>query len=1123
MVRTASCPARLTRSESSPQRGVAARIVSTLSCIALSLLLLVGGAPFASAQPLPYDIVAVRMPRTADAMRFPDVDNMTASAHSELVLIRPGGAVEVLDNPGPEGAIFKAVVSFDGKRVLYSKSPNAVDPGNGGYLFPAGGVDIYEIDLATRGISRITFGAATPYQNVSELDPTTGQPKGQSIVFNVGPCYVPGPNGTEDIVFSSSRHNFHFVKAVNTMHINFQLYRMDRSGRNIRPIDKMDTGDALDCEVLTNGWISYSSAQAQGLKSPTIWGLWSIRPDGTGFKPIISGLRWGASYHFASQLSDGRIVATEYYNGNNFGFGAILAVAADPDPNLPAFGDANPNDPSNPLVRYGWRGDGKPAYTKYTFSPQGLANLTAFTFGSPDDPSNFLPSGERSGKASHPAGAPNNDLLFAYSPGTVNKFEPYVWSQIRLLQGSVAVDQPSGARVIVADPAYNYYFPRAVATFAAIYGIERPPFIPYLPNGRAPVGLVGTASMLNRDVTAGTGVDLGNGQRTTPRGFVNLELSTAWSVQGAETGKYSDDDIYAVRILAMDPALRTNSGAVFASTAPGERLRVIGEIPVRKLDANGNQPKDGDGRDDTSFLATIPADTAFTFQTIDHNGFTLNMAQTWHQIRPGETRVDCGGCHAHAKFPTDFNSTAAANPNYVPWNLADYLTLLTKDENGATKVASFTGAEARRRRSIEYLRDIRPILDRSCVSCHSGAAPAGGLDLSDKTLINGYERTYLCLTNVNPDLRSDACSFDRTRYIVQLQARRSLLAWKIFGRRLDGLTNETFPSEAIPGDRSTFPAGADWQMRDYDYTGEQMPPPGSNAPALSWEEKMLIARWIDLGSGSDPSPAEFRDRGFLADQLGPVLNISSPRAERMQQLTELSFGTFDYLSGVDRSRISVKASFFVNGKPPGTELFPDFTEGEKDVFTLTLAQPLTNLGESDLTVSVFDTDGNKSELTTTFSVAPNGTPPPTTHPIPRGPQPPAEPPGPPPPADPPAAPGPPPTAPGPVMLLMQEGQMNLPMKRDRRGRPKAVKLKLVAYVLNLALSPKEKIQFLIAGQPPLKFAKRASFKLKTGKKGVKKLSYTLTFKQPGSYPLAAVAVYPGGMASRRLTVNVAAP
>src|SRR5262249_57023817 len=50
----------------------------------------------------------------------------------------------------------------------------------------------------------------------------------------------------------------------------------------------------------------------------------------------------------------------------------------------------------------------------------------------------------------------------------------------------------------------------------------------------------------------------------------------------------------------------------------------------------------------------------FTFQTLDKRGMVLNMAQTWHQLRPGEVRTNCGGCHAHSQQPTPFERTAAA-------------------------------------------------------------------------------------------------------------------------------------------------------------------------------------------------------------------------------------------------------------------------------------------------------------------------------------------------------------------------------------------------------------------------------------------------------------------------------
>src|SRR4029079_7700859 len=72
-----------------------------------------------------------------------------------------------------------------------------------------------------------------------------------------------------------------------------------------------------------------------------------------------------------------------------------------------------------------------------------------------------------------------------------------------------------------------------------------------------------------------------------------------------------------------------------------------------------------DGTPATSFLAKIPADMPFTFQTLDRDGMVLNMAQTWHQLRPGEIRNDCGVCQAHSQKPAVFSDTAANKPGYT--------------------------------------------------------------------------------------------------------------------------------------------------------------------------------------------------------------------------------------------------------------------------------------------------------------------------------------------------------------------------------------------------------------------------------------------------------------------------
>src|SRR5262249_62197050 len=88
-----------------------------------------------------------------------------------------------------------------------------------------------------------------------------------------------------------------------------------------------------------------------------------------------------------------------------------------------------------------------------------------------------------------------------------------------------------------------------------------------------------------------------------PTGYRGHDTSHNWSVQGSDAGLYSNDDIHAVRILALEPTsdTRPKSGRSFYNHAK-ERLRILGEIPVRKFTGD-KQPTDPDGNPDTSVLA----------------------------------------------------------------------------------------------------------------------------------------------------------------------------------------------------------------------------------------------------------------------------------------------------------------------------------------------------------------------------------------------------------------------------------------------------------------------------------------------------------------------------------------
>src|SRR4029450_8920013 len=125
--------------------------------------------------------------------------------------------------------------------------------------------------------------------------------------------------------------------------------------------------------------------------------------------------------------------------------------------------------------------------------------------------------------------------------------------------------------------------------------------------------------------------------------FPTREHRVNWDGQGADAGLYSNSDIHAIRILAMEPASIPVAGR-FPNLA-AEPPRILGEIPVRHFLTSrereqAEQARDPDGNPDTSFLAKIPTNVAWTFQTLDKDGMMLNMAQTWHQLRPGESGND---------------------------------------------------------------------------------------------------------------------------------------------------------------------------------------------------------------------------------------------------------------------------------------------------------------------------------------------------------------------------------------------------------------------------------------------------------------------------------------------------
>ena len=183
-------------------------------------------------------------------------------------------------------------------------------------------------------------------------------------------------------------------------------YALPERIERVEAIAPMSISSALHPTILRDGELIYSSHEAQGLRDQRLWGIWGIAPDGRSWRPVISAFHDARAFHFMPQVSDGRIVAVDYYNLNNSGFGTLVTLPSAPTPGMPAFHSGfladNPDLPET--LAFG-------AYQfQMHFTPQGLSVLTPFTH--PEDEAAPIGSnGVRVGKFTHPSAAPNNDLL----------------------------------------------------------------------------------------------------------------------------------------------------------------------------------------------------------------------------------------------------------------------------------------------------------------------------------------------------------------------------------------------------------------------------------------------------------------------------------------------------------------------------------------------------------------------------------------------------------------------------------------------------------------------------------------------------------------------------------------
>ncbi len=122
--------------------------------------------------------------------------------------------------------------------------------------------------------------------------------------------------------------------------------------------------------------------------------------------------------------------------------------------------------------------------------------------------------------------------------------------------------------------------------------------------------------------------------------------------------------------------------------------RILGTVPVEP---------------DGSASFKVPALRALFFVALDDEGLAVKRMQSYTMVMPGETQ-SCVGCHE----PRTGTAAAAASGTLMALN------------RPASEIEPVPGVPE----VIDYPRDIQPVWDKHCVSCHSVETPSGRVVLT---------------------------------------------------------------------------------------------------------------------------------------------------------------------------------------------------------------------------------------------------------------------------------------------------------------------------------------------------------------------------------------------------------
>ncbi|MCP4888998.1 MAG: formylglycine-generating enzyme family protein, partial [Planctomycetaceae bacterium] len=153
-------------------------------------------------------------------------------------------------------------------------------------------------------------------------------------------------------------------------------------------------------------------------------------------------------------------------------------------------------------------------------------------------------------------------------------------------------------------------------------------------------------------------------------------------------------DVKSLRIFSYHYAYQNMGGllGVIGIDGPCDIKRVLATVPVH---------------DDGSAKFLVPANTPISIQPLDREAKALQLMRSWTTAMPGTTQ-SCVGCHQSPQSaPQTRLAMAQKQPpdDIKPWY-------------GST-------------RGFSYQREVQPVIDRYCISCHDGAPKSNGTSIPD--------------------------------------------------------------------------------------------------------------------------------------------------------------------------------------------------------------------------------------------------------------------------------------------------------------------------------------------------------------------------------------------------------